>query len=313
MGSRKKLLTTAIAVVMSFLLPMAAAASSGDLYDIQLNNTTYWATSFTYNGNALQAVSGSAYNGGTGYWWQLILPTGGNDTTSGPFIMRKQCLYPGRYTISPTGKYTTSWFMDYRKADWNISSQPVVQVYDNSGHMVVGYGESAISPLGDAWGRYAFKLTNDEIQQLDEFFTVEFCFNDTSFNSGQSIGTENPSIYVSDPTTEITDQVKAAADQIVQSIQDGANNIINEDYGYTSPNNANTDDALGKGGSLLDSLTSAIDDFNATIDEGTNSLINNVNRIADFTDGVYALIPMPIQVCFVGLITFIVMRKVVGR
>ena len=89
--------------------------------------------------------------------------------------------------------------------------------------------------------------------------------------------------------------------------------IIDEDYGYTEPDKPNTDDGLEAGGNLLDEMVQTIDDFNASVAEHTQVLIDNVNRIKPMIDGVFAIIPMPITITISGVVVFLVIRKVVGR
>lgn len=95
-----------------------------------------------------------------------------------------------------------------------------------------------------------------------------------------------------------------------QQIVDG---IVSEDYGYTSPSNPSTDNGLEVGGNLLDEMVSTVDTFNAQIGQNTQTLIDNVNRVKPLVDGVFGIIPMPIQACISGVVVFLVIRKVVGR
>ena len=97
-------------------------------------------------------------------------------------------------------------------------------------------------------------------------------------------------------------------------VSNGENDaIIDEDYGYTEPDKPNTDDGLEAGGNLLDEMVQTIDDFNASVAEHTQVLIDNVNRIKPMIDGVFAIIPMPITITISGVVVFLVIRKVVGR
>ena len=97
-------------------------------------------------------------------------------------------------------------------------------------------------------------------------------------------------------------------------VSNGENDaILDEDYGYTEPDKPNTDDGLEAGGNLLDEMVQTIDDFNASVAEHTQVLIDNVNRIKPMIDGVFAIIPMPITITISGVVVFLVIRKVVGR
>lgn len=89
--------------------------------------------------------------------------------------------------------------------------------------------------------------------------------------------------------------------------------ILDEDFGYEKPASPNTDEGLDAGGNLLDEMTDTVDEFNATVNEKTQVMIDNVTKVKPLVDGVFDIIPLPITLCVSGVVVFLVIRKVVGR
>ncbi len=78
------------------------------------------------------------------------------------------------------------------------------------------------------------------------------------------------------------------------------------------PASPNTDEGLDAGGNLLDEMTDTVDEFNATVNEKTQVMIDNVTKVKPLVDGVFDIIPLPITLLFWrGRV--LVIRKVVGR
>lgn len=89
--------------------------------------------------------------------------------------------------------------------------------------------------------------------------------------------------------------------------------MIDEDFGYTKPNDDGISGGIEQGNNLLDDMTQGIDDFVASLNSDTAGLIENINNVKPVVDGVFAIIPLPVTICIAGVIVFLVIRKVVGR
>lgn len=89
--------------------------------------------------------------------------------------------------------------------------------------------------------------------------------------------------------------------------------IIDEDYGYSKPSTPEQDAGLEAGNNLLDEMTDAVDEFNASVSSNTQVLIDNISKIKTLIDGAFEAIPLPITLTVSGVVVFLVIRKVVGR
>lgn len=145
------------------------------------------------------------------------------------------------------------------------------------------------------WMRYTFTFSPDDLATISGFGA--FCFEGTKTTAGASL-------------TAVTLGLQKA---VTVSVSSAAEEILDEDYGYTKPENPDADAGLDAGGNLLDQMTATIDDFNNTIDENTQVLIDNVGRVKTVVDGVFGIVPLPITITVSGVVVFLVLRKVVGR
>ena len=66
------------------------------------------------------------------------------------------------------------------------------------------------------------------------------------------------------------------------------------------PASPNTDEGLDAGGNLLDEMTDTVDEFNATVNEKTQVMIDNVTKVKPLVDGVFGYYS-PAYYAFVSL------------
>lgn len=101
--------------------------------------------------------------------------------------------------------------------------------------------------------------------------------------------------------------------QVNITVLNGVDQVLDEDFGYSKPNTPDQDEGLEAGNDLLDTMTSAVDDFNANVNSNTQVLVDNITEIKDVIDGAFDAIPLPITLTVSGVVVFFVIRKVVGR
>ncbi len=113
--------------------------------------------------------------------------------------------------------------------------------------------------------------------------------------------------------TDISGAIGDSANQITDSIRQGVDDIINEDFGYIKPQTPNVDSGVSDGNNLLDSLNSRIDDFQNNLDSDVEQLNGQLSQASGFFGAIVTAIPSGILIFMVGFVILLVIRKVVGR
>lgn len=112
---------------------------------------------------------------------------------------------------------------------------------------------------------------------------------------------------------EIGANIDQMTDDLIANQNKNKDEIMNEDFGYEKPDDSETKEGIQAGIAILDDMAAKVDEYIAGIDDGINDLIASVDKIGAFVDNVYSIIPLPVTICFSGLISFLIIRKVVGR
>lgn len=93
----------------------------------------------------------------------------------------------------------------------------------------------------------------------------------------------------------------------------GADKITGEDYGYSEPETNETDSGIAAGTNLLESITDSLDNFNASLNEDTTKILDDLKPFKDFVDQVFGFLPDIVLYLVTFAVMFVVIRKVVGR
>lgn len=148
------------------------------------------------------------------------------------------------------------------------------------------------------------------------------CKNDPSYSIGVAQGNINEhsdynannimannnsnAAAINEYARQNTDDIKSNQDRNTQR-------TIDEEYGYEKPDSSGTDDGIESGGNLLDSLTEAVEDFNDTVTSSTDNLLNSLTDYKTVVHSIFNVLPIVVQYLVVFSLTFLVIRKVVGR
>lgn len=272
-------------------------------------------TSVNMNGNPLIDQNGiQQYPDGDGVWGYF---GHGGTYPAGDIYVEMTFVNPdpNDYIVPDDGVASGAIFMDWESGyfSWYQGSRPTLTLIGVDGEVSLWAEDTTTtSPLGSDWTRLQYNLNNVDLQRIGSLVQIEFAMLLTMDSIPAPLGIPDAYVYISG-VEEPPSEVQQAADQISQAIDEAADRVINESFGYTPPVNSSTDDGLEDGDNLLDSLTDSVDDFNANIGSATSTIIQNINGIGSFVDGIYDCIPLPIQIAIPGVMCFLVIRKVVGR
>lgn len=90
-------------------------------------------------------------------------------------------------------------------------------------------------------------------------------------------------------------------------------NVIDEDYDYEEPSTDETKNGIALGIEILDDLTSKLDDFSAALDENTTVVITKLDGFKQLVHNIFNLLPDIVVYLLYFVLSFLVIRKVVGR
>ena len=111
----------------------------------------------------------------------------------------------------------------------------------------------------------------------------------------------------------INNNINAAEDEIKANQDRNTQRTIDEEYGYSKPDSSGTDDGIESGGNLLESLTEAVEEFNETVTDSTDNLLNSLTDYKTVVYNIFDILPAVVQYLVVFALVFLVIRKVVGR
>lgn len=178
------------------------------------------------------------------------------------------------------------------------------------------YHGSWISAQGESWFRWQETVTFTAAGTVTEVIFIPRGLTNRYF----VVNTLNISVADKDYSAEIsnsTNDIKNNADKNASEIKDNqdknTDKTINEDYGYQSPDNSDTDAGIEAGSNLIDSLNDSIDEFNASLSDSVDNLMEGIEPFKKVVHGAFDVFPTPVQILFSFTMVFIVLRKVVGR
>lgn len=112
-------------------------------------------------------------------------------------------------------------------------------------------------------------------------------------------------------------EIKQNADKNAQDIKDNQDKNtqkqIDEDYGYQKPDSSDTDEGIGSGTSLIESLNQWIDDFNEELPTSVSHIMDDIQPFKQAVHKIFNIFPVALQYLFTFAMVFLVLRKVVGR
>lgn len=210
-------------------------------------------------------------------------------------LIVQQTFYTNFYEFEKDRRYNMSYVL-YTEKGTTLPSA-TISVYGVGEHGSYTLGTFPAVASSNQWNNiYTFNISVADVAETVSLSRFELRLNRSTTNAEFNLWVSN--------TIPVT--VKTATDEIIDGITD-------EDFGYEKPDSPNTDEGLDAGGNLLDEMTDTVDEFNATVNEKTQVMIDNVTKVKPLVDGVFDIIPLPITLCVSGVVVFLVIRKVVGR
>lgn len=284
-----KKITVFIVVLFAFVTLPFMSSASAIISELVLSHTDMYAEMFDGNGNGRLTATTDGNN-----YRKWDAP--GLFTTSAKFALYNRDGSP-LFNLPSVTDFSISFKIDSQRVNGGqitpVSAKYEIVLNGASGTTTLtgeATPEDVILGTDTAYYNFDFSpdafpdlLTSDSVQKI----TFNFTFNRTAQGTAVTVY----DIFSQRPY----------------------NPVVDEDYGYTKPDSPNTDDGLAAGGNLLDQMVSTVDEFNATVNEKTQVLIDNVNQVKPVIDGVFGIIPLPVTLSVSGVVVFLVIRKVVGR
>lgn len=278
-----------VAVLLAFVALPFMSSAAAIITEVVLSHTDMYAEMFDGSGNGRP----TATTDGDNYRkWDAL----GLSTTSAKFVMYKRDGSP-LFELPNVTDFSIAFNIDSQRVGGGQIS-PVSTSYE----IILNSTTGTKTLTGEA-------TPNDVILGTDKAY-YKFDFSPETF----------PNLLTSDSVQKITFTFtfnKTASGTVITVYdilsQRPYDPVVDEDYGYQKPDSPNTDEGLSAGGNLLDQMVDTVDEFNATVNEKTQVLIDNVNQVKPVIDGVFGIIPLPITLCVSGVVVFLVIRKVVGR
>jgi len=119
-------------------------------------------------------------------------------------------------------------------------------------------------------------------------------------------------VYMYDMKLTVS-EVRNGVLDITDAVDRQTDKILNESFGYVKPANPKTNEGLDKGNSIIGGINDSLANFPAQMEEGSDALIEGIGNIAPVINGAFGALPTIVVALLVGVLAFLIIRKVVGR